>query len=206
MMSPMTTGEGDPKIPSIERPWPLGEVLRTARRARKLSMREAAAKAGFSVTTWSAMESGMRKVGGGQTQPARPEVGNVIAAAKVVGVDHNEALHLLDPATYDAPNRPSPAGRPTVSERELARKVTRLSPWQRWLVNGVVDEMLRAEPDPDEPAVDLIYRGQEGQQSTVYFEVKHSTAYGAVYGGVDDEGRDSGVSRPAGEETSEPIR
>ena len=165
-----------------------------------MSMREAASRAGFSVTTWSALESGVRKVGGGIEQPANPQVENVIAAAKVVGLDHNVALHLLDPKKYPDPmsaqvsDRRPTMGRPTVTERELARKIQELSPFQRWLVDSVVEQLRRTAPDPNEPRIDVIYRNSDG--TTVYAEAKQPGVY---Y----DEGRDPGESRPVGEESSE---
>jgi transcriptional regulator with XRE-family HTH domain len=99
------------------RPWPLGPKLTQLREKAKLSIRDASTAAGFSTATWSALEKGYKTVAAGQQIDYTPREENVIAAAKVVGMDPAEALRLagLDPAKAPAAR----SGGRTVGEREI---------------------------------------------------------------------------------------
>ena len=133
----MTVGERDLDI----RPdWPLGPRLRTAREDAGLSQRRAATAAGMSVTTWSAIETGTRKVGGGEVVNAKPTAENVMRAASAVGISPGEALRLA--GIDDGVRFQERRGRPSVSESELTRKVARLTEVQRQAVNEIIDAML----------------------------------------------------------------
>ncbi|WP_189057171.1 helix-turn-helix domain-containing protein [Longimycelium tulufanense] len=128
--------------------WPLGEKLEAARKRAGYSMREAAEHAGFSVTTWSAIESGYR---GAKREPANPEPANIVAAARVVGLDPREALRLggKDPDRYlPTPHR----GRPTVSQRSLANMISQLTEEQRQALQVIVEGMLNTEGPDARPA------------------------------------------------------
>jgi transcriptional regulator with XRE-family HTH domain len=108
------------------RPWPLGPKLEKLRGKAKLSIREASTKAGFSAATWSALEKGYKTPVRGQQVDYTPGADNVIAAARVVGMDAADALRLagLDPAK--APEIRS--GGRTVGEREILHLIAQLEP------------------------------------------------------------------------------
>ncbi|GGM70815.1 hypothetical protein GCM10012275_46570 [Longimycelium tulufanense] len=128
--------------------WPLGERLRVAREQAGLSQRQAAEAAGFSVTAWGQLETGLRSVGGGQTVPANPRPATIVAAARIVGVEPSEALNLAgyDPRQHRTLlQRPSAGGRPTVSQRGLAELISQLTERQRQAVLAVVEAMLEPE-------------------------------------------------------------
>jgi transcriptional regulator with XRE-family HTH domain len=136
-MGDMTVGERDLDI----RPdWPLGPRLRAAREDAGFSQRGAAKAAGMSVTTWSAIETGTRKVGGGEIVNAKPTAENVMRAASAVGISPGEALRLagIDQGVSFQERR----GRPSIAEAELTRKVARLTEIQRQAVNEIIDAML----------------------------------------------------------------
>lgn len=108
------------------RPWPLGPALQHLREDKKLSVRDAAAAAGFSAATWTALEKGYKTPTAGNRIPYSGTAENVIAAAQVVGMDPAEALKLagLDPAKAPAVRD----GRYTVSQREILDLLARLEP------------------------------------------------------------------------------
>jgi hypothetical protein len=73
-----------------------------------MSKRKAAELAGFSESTWRALELGVRRPAKGVEVPVNPTVGTLIAAADAVGVDRAQLLGLVG-ITYDgvkvAPDR-----------------------------------------------------------------------------------------------------
>jgi transcriptional regulator with XRE-family HTH domain len=137
MMPSMTTGEHDHADTAD---WPLGPVLTAAREERGLSLREAAAAAGFSKDTWSALEKGYRGNGARRSDARKPDARNVIAAARVVGLNINEALRLSGNPIPE----PIPTGRPTTSVTSLARKIGTLPADLQQAIETIVDSHLRA--------------------------------------------------------------
>ncbi len=122
-------------------PWPLGSRLKKAREAAKLSQRQAAARAGFSVTTWGQLESGIKKLGGGLTSPMNPRATIVISAAQAVGLDPAKALQLakIDPSRHKLPQ----AQRPLVSQSELLEYYAQLDEDERQALLMLIKVMLR---------------------------------------------------------------
>lgn len=101
-------------------------------------MREAAKLTTFSRTTWTSLETGTRiKEGGGVHAPAKPRPDTIMQAARVVGVDVNEALTLggWDPRVYN----------PDYAATRLEQRLALLSPEQQAAVGWVVDAFLAAE-------------------------------------------------------------
>ncbi|SDD29847.1 helix-turn-helix domain-containing protein [Actinokineospora iranica] len=129
----MTGRKGD-----SETEWPLGPWLKDARKALRLSQKQAAAKARFSRTAWQHLENGGRSDG----RPVRPKSTTVISAALAVSANPLVALELagLDPTAYE----PARAGRPAGSVDEARDLLLLLNEPQ--LV--AVTEMLRAFIDP----------------------------------------------------------
>lgn len=115
-----------------QRPWPLGPRLLKLRETAKLSIRDASTAAGFSTATWAALEKGYKSPGGGVRVDYTPRAENVVAAARVVGMDAQEALRL---AGMDPSLAPVTSGGRTLSQREILHLWAQLAP-------GVRDAML----------------------------------------------------------------
>lgn len=141
-MQPVAAGNG-------KRPWTLGPKLKKAREGAGLSQREAAKAAGFSVTTWGQLETGIRKVGNGMESPVNPRASVVASAADVVGLDVAEALRM---AGIDPKHAPKGAQRPTVSQSRLLESFARLTEPQRAALLDLIESMLPHE-DGEEPEV-----------------------------------------------------
>jgi transcriptional regulator with XRE-family HTH domain len=139
-----------PVADESKRPWPLGKRLKAAREAAGLSQREASAAAGFSVTTWGQLETGVKKLGGGLESPMNPRASIVMSAAQVVGMDPAEALRMAG----IAPERHVPSGsqRPTVSQSRLLEYFARLTEGQRAALLNLIESMLPSE-DGEAPAI-----------------------------------------------------
>lgn len=153
MMTPMASGEHDPNGD-----WPLGNLVREARKTAGFSLREAARRAGISPTTWESVETGTRRKrgGGGETEPSRPQASNVIAVANVLRLDVNEALRFAgyDPSVSNPGFHPSQPGRPPVSQRAVGDMVARLTPRQRAAVVEIIESMLWPTTEDEAEAAD----------------------------------------------------
>lgn len=127
--------------------WPLGGQLRDRRKAVKMSMREAAREAGFSVTTWQQLEHGYKTVSG-ITVPVNPRASLIVAASRVVGLDPAEALRTAghDPAGHFNPEESVPA---TVSQRAMLDTFARLTQKQRRAVYLLLNSMLDDDDGSD---------------------------------------------------------
>jgi transcriptional regulator with XRE-family HTH domain len=173
----------------------LGALIKAARERLGLSGREAARRAGFSPTTWSAVEKGTRiKSGGGGHERAYPKPGVIVAAANTVGVDVAEALRLAgyDPDVYN----PSSSAPLTRSERTVAQRVSMLSPEQQAAVGTVVDAFLGvavlSDDPPDEPADEEASPTADPQSVFQEADPQHT--------GPVDEARPPGAAQMSGHE------
>lgn len=126
----------------------LGRRLREAREARGYNQTQAAERGRISRTIWQQLEKGERFDG----KPFEPKVNTVIAAAQAVELDPRELLPLAghDPSHFE----PTGSSRPSVSERELAERISRLTQKQRRAVSDVVDAML--EPGGKAGPIDIV--------------------------------------------------
>lgn len=128
---------------------PLGAALRTGREHAGLSIRQAAGLAKFSPTTWTALETGTRTKAGAQVPVGRPAAGLVIAAARVIGLDAEDALTLAgyDPRHWIAPE--GQADMAAVDEQVVVDRISLLTGEQLAAVNAVVHVMLAKRPTAD---------------------------------------------------------
>jgi transcriptional regulator with XRE-family HTH domain len=140
-------------------PWPLGDLLRTARERRKLGIAGAAKRAGMSQGKWHQIERGVRAVAGGHV-PFRPKPDDIVTAARAVFVDPREALRAAD---YD-PEKDAPdlAASPTITSAELAAKLQRLTPAQRAAVLATINSML--DPGMQEKDHELLFSYSEPEE------------------------------------------
>lgn len=88
----------------------VGAKLSEARRARRLTKRAAAARAGFSEITWRNLEQGARQVAPGVMVPVSPKDETLEAAARAVDLDPGELFALAQRA-YMEPIIPLPTYR-----------------------------------------------------------------------------------------------
>lgn len=115
----------------------VGAALGQARRALKLSKREAARRAGISEITWRTYENGVRQVTSDYQVPVSPRDDKLEAAAKAVGLDP-AVVFALAGRPYDGALSPTPDAQPAA----LSGKIGRLSERDRRAVERLVDEML----------------------------------------------------------------
>lgn len=141
--------------PSDVPSWPLGELLKAARKRRNIGIPKAAQLAGVSQGQYHAIERGRRSVAGGH-QSFRPSVEHVIAAARAVHVDPREALTAAgyEPA-IDAPDLEAS---PSITADELAAKLRRLTPAQRAAVLATIDAML--DPGRELPDHGVLFKAE----------------------------------------------
>lgn len=120
----------------------VGAALGQARRALKISKREAARRAGISEITWRTYETGMRQVTSDYHVPVSPRDDKLEAAAKAVELDPAVVFKIAG-RPYDGALSPAPAadGPPAA----LSGKISRLSERDRRAVERLVDEMLGPE-------------------------------------------------------------
>ena len=83
-----------------ESSWPLGEYLRDAR--GRMSIREAARRAGISESRWRQVEAGVQKVAGAIEVPVHPRAETIVAMCKAISADVGRGLELAghDPQHY----------------------------------------------------------------------------------------------------------
>ena len=80
--------------------WPLGQYLQDAR--GKMSIREAARRAGISESRWRQVEAGVQKMAGGIEVPVHPRPETVAAMCRAISADVSKGLELAghDPQHY----------------------------------------------------------------------------------------------------------
>jgi transcriptional regulator with XRE-family HTH domain len=80
--------------------WPLGKYLVEAR--GKMSIREAARRAGISESRWRQVEAGVQKMAGGIEVPVHPKAETIAAMCRAISADTRRGLELAghDPAHY----------------------------------------------------------------------------------------------------------
>lgn len=133
--------------PDADRDWPAGDLIRDAREARGMSLTEAAGIAGLAVGSWWSIENGLRAEGG-EYRPANPRSTNLARAADAVGLNPTTVLRAAgrDPRVI-TPRR----GSPSVTERELSHRVSRLTSEQRDAIVALIDTMLTGKDDDVDP-------------------------------------------------------
>ena len=77
---------------TTDNPWPLGAFLRQQR--GKMSIREAARRAGISESRWRQVEAGHQKMAGGIEVPVHPRAETVAAMCKAISADPRQGLEL----------------------------------------------------------------------------------------------------------------
>lgn len=122
----------------------VGKELGRARRALRISKREAARRAGVAEITWRQYEDGQRQIAPGQFVPVNPRDEKLEAAAGAVGLDPKPlfelAGRLYDGATPEPTNMNRYPG-----AAALSGKIERLPESKRRAIEALVDEMLGPE-------------------------------------------------------------
>lgn len=118
----------------------VGERLGEARRARRLTKRAAASRAGFSEITWRNLEQGARQAAPGVLIPVSPRDETLEAAARAVDIDPAELFEL---AQRPYTELPAASTRTSEIEVDFNSKVARLPPEDQEYVLGLVERLLR---------------------------------------------------------------
>ena len=124
----------------------VGRELGRARRAMRISKREAARRAGIAEITWRQYETGLRQIAPGQFVPVNPQDDKLEMAAVAVGLDPGPLFELAGRA-YDGPDWRVKVTVVPPGAAALSGKIGKLKPSQIAAIEALVDEML----GPTEP-------------------------------------------------------